>query len=99
MFNHNLLSPFSSLGAEDVICLQKLLKYVPGFIFVCMYLKDLGWSHKHDVVPCREVLVMEPNQLPYRSKERGDVCYIAINLNGLDHPKFQVNKRSIRNQA
>ena len=38
MFNHNLLSPFLSLGAEDVICLQKLLKYVPGFIFVCMYL-------------------------------------------------------------
>ena len=43
MFNHDLLSPFSSLGAEDVICLQKLLKYALGFIFFCTYVsKGLG---------------------------------------------------------
>ena len=57
----------------------------------------MEWSEKHDVVLCREVLVMEPYQHPYRSKERGDVWnQIALNLNGLDHPKFKVNKRSVR---
>ena len=36
---------------------------------------------------------------PYRSKERGDVWHqIAVNLSGLDHPKFKVNKRSIRDR-
>ena len=42
---------------------------------------------------------MEPYQHPYRSKEREDVCcQIAVNLSGLDHPKFKVNKRSIRDR-
>ena len=44
-------------------------------------------------------LVMEPYQYPYRSKDRGDVWNkIAINLNGLDHPRFKVNKRSVRDR-
>ena len=64
-----------------------------------MYQKDMEWSDKHDLVHCREVLAMEPYQHPYRSKERGDVWnQIAINLNGLDHPKFKVNKRSVRDR-
>ena len=59
----------------------------------------MEWSDKHDLVLCREVLAMEPYQHPYRSKERGDVWnQIAINLNGLDHPKFKVNKRSVRDR-
>ena len=59
----------------------------------------MEWSDKHDLVLCREVLAMEPYQHPYRSKERGNVWnQIAINLNGLDHPKFKVNKRSIRDR-
>ena len=42
---------------------------------------------------CQEVLAMEPYQDPYKSKERGDVWnQIAVNLSGLDHPKFKVNK-------
>ena len=52
----------------------------------------MEWSEKHDLV----VFVTEPYQHPYRSKERGDVWnQIAVNLNGLDHPKFKVSKRSI----
>ena len=59
----------------------------------------MEWSEKHDVVLCREVLLMEPYQHPYRSKERGDVWnQIALNLNGLDDPKFTVNKRSVRDR-
>ena len=46
---------------------------------------------------CREVLVMEPYQHPHRSKERGDVWnQVTVNLSDLDHPKFKVNKRSMR---
>ena len=46
---------------------------------------------------CGQVLVMEPYQYPYRRKERGDVwTQIGVNLSGLDHPKFKVNKRSVR---
>ena len=64
-----------------------------------MYLKDMEWSEKHDVVLCKEVLLMEPYQHPHRSKERGDAWnHIALNLNGLDHPKFTVNKRSVRDR-
>ena len=59
----------------------------------------MEWSDKHDFVLCREVLVMEPYQHPHRSKERGDVWnQIAVNLTGLDHPKFKVNKRSMRDR-
>ena len=59
----------------------------------------MEWSDKHDITLCREILVMEPYQYPYRSKERGDVWNnIAINLNGLDHPRFKVNKRSVRDR-
>ena len=51
------------------------------------------------MVLCREVLLMEPYQHPYRTKERGDVWKkIALNLNGLDHPKFTVNKKSVRDR-
>ena len=53
----------------------------------------MEWSDKHDLVLCQEALVMEPYQHPYRSNERGDVWnQIAVNLSGLDHPKFKVNK-------
>lgn len=48
---------------------------------------------------CREVLVLDPFQYPYRSKERGDVWrQVAIQLISLSHPKFKVNKRSVRDR-
>ena len=64
-----------------------------------MLLKDMEWTDKHDITLCREVLVTEPYQYPYRSKERGDVWNnMAINLNGLDHPRFKASKRSVRDR-
>ena len=57
----------------------------------------MEWSDNHDLVLCREVLVTESYQHPFRSKERGDVWnQITVNLSGLDHLKFKVNKRSMR---
>ena len=49
-----------------------------------------------NVFLCREVLVMDPFQHPYRSKERGDVWgQLAIHLNCISHPKFKVTKHSV----
>ena len=50
-----------------------------------MHSKDMEWSDKHDITLCREFLVMELCQYPYRSK-----C--------VDHPRFKVNKRSVRDR-
>ncbi|KAK3712971.1 hypothetical protein QZH41_000636 [Actinostola sp. cb2023] len=63
----------------------------------CERCEVMKWSEKHDIALCREVLVMEPFQFPYRSKERGEVWNeIANNLNGLVELKFKVTKRSVR---
>lgn len=57
----------------------------------------MAWSEKHDILLCREVLVLQPFEHPYRSKERGEVwAKIAINSNGLKQPTFKVSKRSGR---
>ena len=38
-----------------------------------------------------------PSKIRIKSKERGDVPnQIPVNLSGLDHPKFKVNKRATR---
>ena len=80
------------LNHTVVICLLTLVSVGSIFLF-----KGMDWSDKHDLVLCREVLVMEPYQHPHRSKERGDVWHqVTVNLSDLDHPKFKVNKRSIR---
>ena len=48
---------------------------------------------------CREVLLLDPFQYPYHSKERGDIWgQEAINLNSSNHPKFKVRKRSVRDR-
>ena len=48
---------------------------------------------------CREVLLLDAFQYPYRSKECGDVWgQVAINLNSSNHPKFKVSKRSVRDR-
>ena len=59
----------------------------------------MEWSEKHDIHLCREVLVLQSFEHPYRSKERGEVwAKIAINLNGLKQPTFKASKRSARDR-
>ena len=36
--------------------------------------QSMEWTEEPDVFLCREVLLLDPFQYPYRSKERGDVC-------------------------
>ena len=60
--------------------------------------QSMEWTEEHDVFLCREVLLLDPFQYPYRSKERGDVWgQVAINLNS-SNPKFKVSKRSVRDR-
>ena len=61
--------------------------------------QNMEWTEEHDIFLCREVLVLDPFQYPYRRKERGDVWgQLAIHLNSLIHPQFKVSKRSVRDR-
>ena len=67
-----------------------------GLFFVVVHASEGHGVNKHDITLRRAV---EPYQYPYRSKERGNVWNnIAINLNSLDHPRFKVSKRSVRDR-
>ncbi|XP_068747071.1 putative uncharacterized protein DDB_G0274435 [Montipora capricornis] len=60
---------------------------------------SMKWSEEHDLMLCREVLVMEPFKYPKQSRERGEIWgEIAQNLNGLSSPKFTVRTRSVRDR-
>ena len=51
MFNHNLLSPFSPLSTEDVICLQKLLT-VCVWLYFCLHVTKRTWSGQTNILWC-----------------------------------------------
>ena len=96
MLNHDLFRPLLSF-CSVVICLETLVTV--GSILLCMHVKEMEWSDKHDLALCLEASVRETYQHTFRSKERGDVWYqISVHLSGLDHTKFKVNKRSARNR-
>ena len=60
---------------------------------------SMKWSEEHDLMLCREVLVMEPFKHPKQSRETGEIWgEIAQNLNGLSVPKFTVRTRSVRDR-
>ena len=89
MLNHDLFRPLLSF-CSVVICLQTLVTV--GSILFCMHVKEMEWSDKKGSV-------METYQNTYRGKERGDEWYqISVQLSGLDHTKFKVNKRSARDR-
>lgn len=56
----------------------------------CPAVNDLKWWDKHDVVLCREVLVMVLFEHPYGSKEIGDVVWwdFSCNSNSCSKPKY-----------
>ena len=55
------------------------------------------WTEEHNIMLCREMLVVEPYQYKIGSRERGN-CWdmIATNLNGIGEPRFIVDKRAVR---
>ena len=57
----------------------------------------MNWTYEHDVMLCREILVIEPFNFKYGSRERGQAWEkIAQNLNQGSAPKFNVDQRAVR---
>jgi len=57
----------------------------------------MKWSEEHDLMLCREVLLLEPFKHPRQSKERGEIWgEIALSLNSISSQKFKVSKPSVR---
>ena len=57
------------------------------------------WTKHHDVLLCREVLVIQPFQFKHGTHDRGQ-CWerIANNLNLVERPHFMVDQRSVRDR-
>ena len=56
-------------------------------------------SEEHDLMLCREVMVMEIFKYPKRSKEKGEISQkISTCLNSTSAIKFTVNKCSVRDR-
>ena len=59
----------------------------------------MEWTNIHDVLLCREILVVEPYTAKPRTNQRGQLWNkIAENLNKLAEPKFSVAQRSVRDR-
>lgn len=57
------------------------------------------WTDEHDVIMCREVILVEPYQFKIRTPERGNAWdRIANNLNAVKQLEFRVNARSVRDR-
>eukprot|EP00795_Rhopilema_esculentum_P003577 gene3577-biopygen31 len=59
----------------------------------------MTWTKQHDVLICREVLVVQPFQFRHGTHDRGQ-CWerIAKNLNLVEHPHFIVDQRLVRDR-
>ena len=57
----------------------------------------MNWTKDHNIMLCREMLVVEPYQYRIGSRERGS-CWekIATNLNSIPQPRLIVDKRAVR---
>ena len=59
----------------------------------------MKWTEQHDVSLCREVLVVQPFQWQPKTQERGQAwTKIANELNAINHLRFTVNQKSVRDR-
>lgn len=57
----------------------------------------MEWTTTHDVLLCREILVVEPYKVKERTPQRGILWEtVAEKLNNIKVPMFKVDKRSVR---
>ena len=57
------------------------------------------WTSDHDILLCREVLLVEPFNHKPSTRERSQAWdTIADDLNSITDVKFSVNKRSVRDR-
>ena len=57
----------------------------------------MAWTPEHDLLLCREILVLQPFQFKFGSRKKGQ-CWdkIAKNLNVIERPNFIVDQRGVR---
>jgi len=54
------------------------------------------WSAQHDVMLCREILLAQPFQHKFGSRERGHAWdEVADRLSTISDPKFYVDQRAV----
>ena len=61
----------------------------------------MTWSNKHDVLLCREIILIEPFAHKEGSRERGsawDVIASELNCINEGSVKFEVTKRAVRDR-
>eukprot|EP00794_Sanderia_malayensis_P020853 gene20853-22899_t len=59
----------------------------------------MTWTKGHDVLLCREVLVVQPFQFKHGTHDRGQSWEkIAANLNLVERPLFTVDQRAVRDR-
>lgn len=57
----------------------------------------MEWTREHDLILCREILATNPFSAKKATTERGRLWgQVANVLNSISQPKFDVNKRSVR---
>ena len=62
-------------------------------------LSQMEWSTSHDVLLCREIMVIEPYSAKPRTAQRGQLWKdIADRLNCLSEHKFNVTQRAVRDR-
>ena len=55
------------------------------------------WSAQHDVMLCREIVLAQPFQHKFGSRERGHTWdEVADQLSKISEPKFHVDQRAVR---
>ena len=59
----------------------------------------MTWTKKHDTMLCREMFVVQPFRYKHGTRDRGR-CWekIAESLNAIEHPKYNVDMRGVRDR-
>ena len=59
----------------------------------------MKWTEEHDIMLCREVLIVQPHQFRPKSTERGYAwTTIANELNALQEVRFSVSQKAVRDR-
>lgn len=61
--------------------------------------QPMEWSQSHDVLLCREILAVDPFQAKPETSARAKIWEkVALNLEKIDKPKFEVSIRAVRDR-
>ena len=59
----------------------------------------MEWTDCHDILLCREILLVEPFKAKQRTQQRGQLWQsVAEHLNDISEPQFKVSKRGVRDR-